>query len=307
MPLYDVDDDGSLAPLDRLRPGPDLYERQIEDLLWADPEAFVGDALFVVARQPRISEGGIPDIVALDEDGRVVIIEVKRDIAREQLAQALEYAGWARLTHLDEIADLYNRGNGGDQGAEAFFRDWQNFTETSTPITIEPQPRLYLVAGDFEGRTRSALEFLRDNFVPLAIVQVTLYQDTSGRRVIDVQPEHEPAVVATSAPSEPAHVRRVSAEERRVGVTDLIDAGFLEPDEPVEFPRPRLGEHYDATIRANGWFVLPDGTEHRSPSGAAEYAADLPQYDGWRAWRVPRLGGTTLRELRERYVEEAGE
>lgn len=166
MPLHEVDDDGNLVPLDRLRPGPDLYERQIEDLLWADPEAFVGEALFVIARQPHLSGGGIPDVLALDEEGRVVILEVKRDIAREQLVQALEYAGWARLTNLDEIAGLYNRGNGRYQGVEAFFRDWQNFTETSTPITIEPQPRLYLVAGGFESRTRSALELLPERRSP---------------------------------------------------------------------------------------------------------------------------------------------
>jgi hypothetical protein len=54
-------------------------------------------------------------------------------------------------------------------------------------------------------------------------------------------------------------------------------------------------------IAADGTFELPDGTRHASPSGAAMQAAALVSYDGWHAWRVPRLGGAQLSELRESY------
>jgi hypothetical protein len=43
----------------------------------------------------------------MDSSGRVVVIEVKRDIDRGQLAQCLEYAGWARSASLDELGSLY--------------------------------------------------------------------------------------------------------------------------------------------------------------------------------------------------------
>lgn len=173
MPLYELDGD-TLRPFRQLRPGPDLYEEEIERLAWGDLEAFTGDSLFPLARQARIPGGGIPDILALDEGGRVVVIEVKRDVDRGQLAQCLEYAGWARLTHLDEISRLYDRGTG-RRGPEAFFRDWQDFTESTTPVTINPQPRLYLIARDFEGRTRSALDFLQESSLPVTLIPVTVY------------------------------------------------------------------------------------------------------------------------------------
>lgn len=67
--------------------------------------------------------------------------------------------------------------------------------------------------------------------------------------------------------------------------------------------RPRLGDRFEAVIREDGSFELPDGSVHKSPSRAAMSAADLVSYDGWHAWRVPRLGGTKLNELRARYVE----
>lgn len=272
--------------------------------MWADLEAFTGEPLFPIARQPRISGGGVPDILGLDESGRVVVIEVKRDIDRGQLAQCLEYAGWARLTNLDEVAGLYNRGADGHRGVEAFFRDWQDFTETTTPVTINPHPRLYLIARDFEGRTRSALDFLRENAVPVTVVPVTIYEDRSGRRVLDIEGDHEPTIPGIT-PSTGSGPKPVAVNGRRVTVPDLIDAGLLMSDEPVEFIRPRLGEHYTATIKGDGVFVLADGSEHQSPSLAAMRAADVVSYDGWYAWRVPRLGGTKLAELREEYVAQA--
>jgi hypothetical protein len=302
VPIYELAN-GTLRPFHRLRPGPDLYESEIEQLVWEDLEAFTGESLFPVARQARITGGGIPDVLALDESGRVVVIEVKRDIDRGQLAQCLEYAGWARLTNLDEVAGLYNAG-GDHAGVESFFRDWQEFTDSSTPVTINPQPRLFLIARDFEGRTRSALEFLQENALPVTVVPVTIYEDTDGRRVVNIEADHEPLV-----PPTPGGTTRTqsafAANGRRVTVADLLEAGLLEAGDDVEFVRPRLGERYTAIVNGDGTFTLPDGSTHQSPSLAAMRAADLVSYDGWHAWRVVRLGGTRLHDLRVQYIVAA--
>jgi hypothetical protein len=95
----------------------------------------------------------------------------------------------------------------------------------------------------------------------------------------------------------------VTVNGRRVTVLDLLQAGLLEAEEDVELIRPRLGRHYTATIRADGTFVLPDGSVHQSPSLAA-MRADLVSYDGWEAWRVTRLGGIKLDELRRARVRK---
>lgn len=297
MPLFEITDNG-LAPFRRLQPGPDLYEQEIEALAWGNLEAFTGESLFPVARQPRLAGGGIPDILALDKDGRVVVIEVKRDVDRGQLAQCLEYAGWARLTNLDELAGLYNR-SPSHHGPTAFFADWQDFTETDAPERIVPSPRLFLIARDFQGRTRSALDFLRENSLPVTILPVTLYVDPAGRRVVDVEADHEPELALAASGDGP---RIYAVDGRRVTVADLIEAGLIESDEDVEFVRPRLGEHYRATILGDGTFRLYDGSVHQSPSLAAMRAADLAAYDGWHAWRLPRIGGTKLHELRQQYI-----
>ena len=301
MPIFQVTSTG-LRPYRRLAPGPDLYESEVEALAWDDLEAFTGEALFPVARQPRIAGGGIPDIVALDRTGAVVIIEVKRDVDRGQLAQCLEYAGWARMTSLDEIAGLYNiRPN--HRGPDAFFADWLEFTGSSTPVTISNQPRLYLIARDFQERTRSALVFLRENGLPVDMLPVGIYLDPDGNRVVEIDAEHEPDEPAL-VEAKRAAPAQFTIDGRRVTVGDLMEIGVLNEGELVVFNRPRLGARYEATINADGTFTLANGDVWNSPSVAAMRVADLTSYDGWFAWQVPRLGGVRLADLRERLINE---
>lgn len=298
MPLVE-NRNGELVPFERLNPGRELYEKEIEQLVWDDLETFTGQSLFRVARQARVENGGVLDILALDEYGQVVVIEIKRDIDRNQLAQCLEYAGWARLTNLDELANLYNGGSGDHQGVEAFFRDWQNFTDTATPLTINPQPRLLLIARDFQDRMRSAIDFLREYSVPIMVIPVTKYKDEDGREFINIEDDYESGLVTVAGivSQKPGPLRR------RVSIMDLLSNGLLEVGERVEFPRPQYKKTYEATIAANGTFILPDNTICTSPTNAAKLSAGSVSVNGWKVWGVPRLDGMKLIELRENYLE----
>jgi hypothetical protein len=288
MPLFEIDAAGELVPFRRLRGGAELYEREIEDLAWANPEEITGETLFLIQRQPHLREGGRPDIVALDRGGRVVVIEVKREFDRAQLAQCLEYAGWARRTNLDELAQMYR------DGAERFFADWQEFTESESPVIVNPSPRLVLLAGSFHGRTESAVEFLIENGLPVKVVPVTIYEDQQGRRIVDIEAEHEPAFISTDVDV----VDHTKIDGRRVRLADLLDAGLLEPGDALFWNRPQLGKRFDATVTENGAILLADGRTFSSPSRAAVVAADIPAADGWYTWHVERLEGKSLDDLR---------
>lgn len=292
MPLYEILSTG-LSPFRNLRGGAELYETEIEALAWANPDEFIGEALLLVARQPHLRHGGIPDIVGLAGDGRVVVIEIKRDIDRRQLAQCLEYAGWARTTNLDELASMYH------SGSEAFFRDWQEFTEASVPQVINRNPRVVLIARTYHVRTGDALDFLQENRVPVTLVKVSMYEDERGRRFLDIVGEQEPELAGEGATS---HYTRIDG--RRVRLSDLIEAELLRPGDALIWPRPRLGVTHHATISENGGIALEDGREFSSPSLAAKEAANIPAYDGWHAWRVERLDGVFLNELRKDLAQQ---
>lgn len=291
MPLFEIGRD-ELVPFRRVQTAPELYEKDIEDLLWSNPEAFVGLPLFPVARQPTLSNGLRPDMVALDDKGHVHVIEVKRDIARAQLAQCLEYAGWARNTSLDELAAMFQ-----DGGAKAFFDAWVEFTDTNSPQLIQNPPQLVLVARDFDGRTDAALRYLAENGLPITVLGVTVYQDQEDRRFVEIDADHEPEVQKAGGDS-----GRSKPQTYHIAITDLLEAGLIKPNTSLTWTRPRLGLSYDALVLNTGEIRLDDGRTYASPSLAAREAAGIVAYNGWNAWKVP--DGQTLSDLRTELLEQ---
>ena len=223
------------------------------------------------------------------------VIEVKRDIARDQLAQCLEYAGWARSTSLDELAAMFHG------GAEAFFDAWVEFTDTKAPQLIQRPPRLVLAARDFDGRTDAALRYLAENGLPITVLGVTVYQDRERRRFVDVGADHEPDIPENGGGGGPVSPKRYLIDGRRVVVSDLLDAGLIEPETPLTWTRPRIGKTYNARVLGTGDICLDDGRTYSSPSRAAKEAAGIVAYAGWRAWTVP--DGRTLSALRAELLE----
>ena len=296
MPLYEVDG-SELVGFRLLRGGSDIFEEEVEDLLWDNLDDFTGESWFKIRRQAPIAGGGRPDIIALDQSARVIVIEVKRDVDRGQLAQCLEYAGWAKKTSLDELAGMYHR------GPEAFFRDWQDFTESEAPVVINPTPRLVLVAREFHDRTFAAFEFLTQGNLPVRLIRVSVYEDAKGRRFVDVEGDHEPEFDASE---EAAGVDHTKIAGRHVRLADLLDSDLLQAGDTLTWERTRLGQTYKATISEDGGIELPDGQTFTSPSRAAMVAADIPSYDGWYAWRLDR-NNEVLDDLRRQLVTRTGE
>lgn len=300
VPLYEIAAIDDLRPFRRLAGGSELYEHEIEDLFWANPDEFLGEPLLLVARQPTLKAGGRPDVVALSKDARVTVIEIKRDVERGQLAQCLEYAGWARTTSLDELASMYHG------GPNAFFADWQEFTGDSVPAVINPRPRLVLIARTFHGRTHSALAFLLDSGVPVEILEVSIYEDARNRRFLHVESEYEPEL-ASAAPASGSD-SSTTIEGRRITIVDLMESELLRSGDRLIWDRPRLGVVYQAIVSDNGAIQLQDGRSFATPSSAAKHAAKIPACDGWYAWRVERPEeNTLLNDLRKELLAAFGQ
>lgn len=81
-------------------------EEQLEAFLYANPQ-LLGE-LAIISRQTKTgNHRDIPDLIAVDPDGNVVIIELKRGAATEDvIPQVLRYAIWAE-TNPDSIKALW--------------------------------------------------------------------------------------------------------------------------------------------------------------------------------------------------------
>jgi hypothetical protein len=88
----------------------------------------------------------------------------------------------------------------------------------------------------------------------------------------------------------------------------LIDAGLLAVGDHLLWNRPRSGDLVTASIVAGGLVRIEDGRQFDTPSRAAQEASKRSTskrsaVDGWTVWRVERLGGVPLADVRRQYRE----
>jgi hypothetical protein len=151
----------------RLTPEPMPTESELEDLIERD-SSVLGQQLLIVGRQVHTSFGKIVDLMAVDSDGTVVVIELKRDrTPRDIVAQILDYASWA-----EELKDAGVR-----QIWETFAPDREfdeAFGETfgiAVPDTLGSELNLVIVAGSVDPGTERIVAYLNRKFdVPINVV-----------------------------------------------------------------------------------------------------------------------------------------
>ena len=80
-------------------------EEMLEDILVANPNALMG-GLTLVGRQVPVGTGFI-DLLGIDEDGRLVVFELKREkLTRDAVAQVLDYCTYLETLSDSELATL---------------------------------------------------------------------------------------------------------------------------------------------------------------------------------------------------------
>ena len=94
-------------------------ESILEQIIVKNP-SILSDRWMLIGRQVKTMHGGSPDLMALNQDGSLIVIELKRNqTPREVVAQALDYASWAQGLASDEVASIYTRfSNGGSLGED---------------------------------------------------------------------------------------------------------------------------------------------------------------------------------------------
>lgn len=151
----------------RLIPEPMPAESELEDLIERD-SSVLGQQLLIIGRQVHTSFGKIVDLMAVDSDGTIVVIELKRDrTPRDIVAQILDYASWA-----EQLKDAGVR-----QVWESFAPDREfdeAFGETfggAVPDTLGSELNLVIVAGSVDPGTERIVEYLNRKFdVPINVV-----------------------------------------------------------------------------------------------------------------------------------------
>lgn len=153
---------GSGAATERIHFSPLKAEGKLEDILDNDI-TILDPRLLVIGRQVVTAFGKFIDLLAMDADGKLVVIELKRDrTPREVVAQLLDYGSWVRTLEDDDIAAIFDAylnkyhpdhvGTGLDQ---AFC---ERFGVTEMPETLNEGHELVVGGGSWYSNTLNQLE-----------------------------------------------------------------------------------------------------------------------------------------------------
>ncbi len=147
-------------------------EKRLED--WIEQDAsLLGMDLLIIGRQVPTPFGGRIDLLAIDQDGSPVIIELKRDkTPRDIVAQVLDYASWVNSLNpkeIDEIASSYLNKSLADA-----FRDRFDMT---LPENIGSDHRMVIVASEIDDSSERIVQYLSSvHSVDINVVFFTCFQ-----------------------------------------------------------------------------------------------------------------------------------
>lgn len=152
-------------------------ESALEDYLERDP-TLLGEPLLVIGRQVRTPYNKFIDLLAMDADGNLHILELKRDkTPREVVAQLLDYGSWVTaLTH-DEVLAIAGD-HLGDRSFEAVYAE---VFDATPPDELNSELRMTIVATGLDAGSERIVTYLREFGVPINAVFFSYLEDDDRR------------------------------------------------------------------------------------------------------------------------------
>jgi hypothetical protein len=192
--LKGISSDPHLAELELAKPAKLALEKHLENWLEKNPWALAEEPLLIIGRQTsaNVDIGMVfPDLLALDSEGNLVIIELKKGQApREVVAQILEYAAWSNELSEDDIVAIAANylGFASDQ-AELLLND--RFLET---FEVEARPklksriRLFIAAESIPPSVSRVSRFLRiQHSIDISCIAFSVFETGSKEILVTTE------------------------------------------------------------------------------------------------------------------------
>lgn len=140
-------------------------EKKLEDALANHPEMLLGD-LTLVGRQIATPVGAI-DLLGIDEEGRLVIFELKRGpVTREAVAQLLDYGSFFETQSADDLVELLTA----SWKHDGSFEEWYVDATTKDSLNDLRPIRMILVGLGADERAKRIVEFLNSDQLDICLL-----------------------------------------------------------------------------------------------------------------------------------------
>lgn len=154
-------------------------EATLEDLIETDPE-LLGEPVLLLGRQVPTSQGKFVDLLAVDAEGTLRVLELKRDrTPREVVAQTLDYGSWVQTLSHSDVIDIFEAFRPGRAFEEAFSERFG----TPPPEEVNESHTLTIVAAEIDAATERIVNYLVDYGVPINVVFFRHFDD-DGRSYV---------------------------------------------------------------------------------------------------------------------------
>ena len=185
----------------------ELLEQQISQDL-----SLLNSDWLLIGRQVRTAFDKRIDLLAIDGDGSVIIIELKRDkTPRDVVAQTLDYASWVVGLSAEEINNIYaDFAVHHDIKYQSLDEAFQaKFSVELSNVEVNNTHQLVVVASELDASTERIINYLNDNSdVSINAVFFNVFEDNGNQYIsrawlIDPKETQDKAIAKAAATKEP--------------------------------------------------------------------------------------------------------
>ena len=295
-------------------------EQDIEELVRKNIDMICDEeeSMLIVGRQVRNESNGISDLTAIDNNGNLVLIEIKRDrkdiLNRKEAFefQAIRYA--ASYATIQTPEDLVERiyapyigryreefSSSSLTNVELAARKLQEFLETNHATqTFNQAQRIILLASDYDEQTLSAVSWLNSNNVDIGCYKLIPYrlEEHLYIRLEKLLPltKNEDYYIPFSLKSSSQATSKDTISRRNLPkIKEMLDWGVVKPGDII-MPKDREGEG----VLTESGHVEVNGEE-------LSLQKWLKEIYGWSsiqtyAFAIHKDRGISLSQIRKKYI-----
>lgn len=302
-----------------------MKESDVEEILRKNVDMVCDDeeSMLIVGQQVKNAQNGRSDLTAIDNNGNIVLLEIKRDKkdieARKEAFefQAIRYAAnYATIKSTDTlIQDIFapyvekhkdEFPNTSDlTSSEIAQRQLNNFISRNDIKQFNEQQRIILVASDFDAQTLSAVAWLNSNQVDIACFQICLYRH-DGNVLFDMKKilpvvAYEDYYVSVAPKSSIARGEKKDISRRTLPKIDTLMEWQIVRAGDILIAK---GTDEEAVLQPNGQVKTTDSYD------AVSIQQWLRKVYGWDsvqtyAFAIDKKTNKTLSDLRQEYMENS--
>ena len=299
-------------------------ESDIEELLRQNIDMLCDDedSMLIIGQQVQDINHKRSDLTAIDTDGNIVLIEIKRDVQdilsrREPLEfQAIRYAAsCATIKTPDElIQNIFapyvekHRSEFGEEtltSSELAKRILADFMKQNNITAFNSKQRIILISSGFDSQTLSAVAWLNSNHVDISCFQLCPFKYGNDilvdlKRILPLT-EYGDYFVDIADPSNPQkNGKKGGSKTTLPKIDDMLEWGVVRAGDII-IPKGRSEEA-----------VLLESGQIRTSQGEMSLQTWLKTIYGWQsvqtyAFAVLKRNGKTLSEMREDYMKREAE